>query len=51
MKNGKVVKLFPVKELGLPERYLKPWGSNNHKVVVYKTPDAVICGNDCKNSF
>ncbi len=41
---GNKITLFPVKELGLPDRYLKPWGSDDHKVIVYKTPKAVIWG-------
>jgi peroxisomal coenzyme A diphosphatase NUDT7 len=46
--NGKHVTLLPVKELGLPERYSTPWGSNNHKVIVYKTPKAMIWGLTAK---
>ncbi|HBM15038.1 MAG TPA: CoA pyrophosphatase [Lentisphaeria bacterium] len=46
--NGNIVTLFPVKELGLPDRYLKPWSSDDHKVIVYKTPKAVIWGMTAK---
>ena len=47
-QNGKNVTLLPVKELGLPERYSAPWGSNDHKVIVYKTPKAMIWGLTAK---
>ena len=36
--------LFPVKKLGLPERYEKSWGHKNHKVWVYKVSDETIWG-------
>ena len=36
--------LLPVKELGLPERYSKPWGGREYKVLVYKTPEEIIWG-------
>jgi hypothetical protein len=35
---------LPVKELGLPERYLDPWGDFKIKVHVYKTSQEVIWG-------
>lgn len=34
-EKGNEVELFPVKKLGLPERYSKPWRSEKHKVLVY----------------
>jgi len=40
--------LFPVKELGLPERYHKPWGGIRLNVFVYKTPEAMIWGLTAK---
>jgi coenzyme A diphosphatase NUDT7 len=43
-KNGKEVVLFPVKELGLPERYHGPWGHSRHRVLVYKTEKGIIWG-------
>lgn len=42
--NGKEVVLLPVKELGLPERYEKPWGGKNYNVYLYNTPEGVIWG-------
>ncbi|MCF7790592.1 MAG: CoA pyrophosphatase [Victivallales bacterium] len=46
-KGGKVT-LLPVKKLGLPEKYTLPWGSNNHKVIVYKSTYPVIWGMTAK---
>jgi 8-oxo-dGTP pyrophosphatase MutT (NUDIX family) len=36
--------LLPVEELGLPERYLKPWGGREYWVLVYKTSEEIIWG-------
>ncbi len=36
--------LLPSKELGLPERYQKPWGGYKSKVYVYQTEEGVIWG-------
>jgi peroxisomal coenzyme A diphosphatase NUDT7 len=47
-QDGNHVTLLPVRELGLPERYSTPWGSNNHKVIVYKTPNGMIWGITAK---
>lgn len=35
---------FPAKELGLPERYWKPWGGIRHTVYVYQLGSRVIWG-------
>jgi 8-oxo-dGTP pyrophosphatase MutT (NUDIX family) len=35
---------FPAKELGLPERYWKPWGGIRHPVYVYQIGTRVIWG-------
>ncbi len=35
---------FPTKELGLPERYWKPWGGIRHPVYVYQLGPRVIWG-------
>ncbi len=43
-ENGEEVILLPVKELGLPDKYAKPWGSNHNQVMVYKTPEGIIWG-------
>jgi len=42
--SGKEKVYLPVKELGLPDRYLEPWGEFKLKVYVYKTPEEVIWG-------
>ncbi len=41
---GNEVLLLPSKELGLPERYQKPWGGRKYRVLVYKTDHGVIWG-------
>jgi len=43
-KDGKVIELFPAKQLNLPERYHGKWQVRNQKVFVYKTTDEVIWG-------
>jgi len=42
--SGKEVILLPVKELGLPETYITPWGGKKHRVLVYKTKEGIIWG-------
>ncbi|TDX52927.1 NUDIX hydrolase [Orenia marismortui] len=41
---GEEIKLFPAEELGLPERYRKPWGGRKHKLYLYDTPEGIIWG-------
>jgi len=43
-EDGKKEVHFPVKELGLPENYQKPWGHKRHQVWVYKYDNEVIWG-------
>jgi 8-oxo-dGTP pyrophosphatase MutT (NUDIX family) len=43
-EDGELIALLPVKELGLPEKYSLPWTHGRHRVLVYKTPEAVIWG-------
>ena len=43
-KSGKEVVLFPTKELGLPDRYAKPWGGMRHTIYVYKVKQGIIWG-------
>lgn len=43
-RKGESVTLLPVRELGLPESYEKPWGGLHHRVLVYKTDHGVIWG-------
>ena len=47
--NKKV--LLPVKELGLPDKYLNPWGSNNHNVLVYPTKPEILWGMTAKITY
>jgi len=42
--NGKEVILLPVKELGLPDTYITPWGGKQHRILVYKTKEGIIWG-------
>jgi 8-oxo-dGTP pyrophosphatase MutT (NUDIX family) len=43
-ESGKEVTLLPSKDLGLPDKYQKPWGGNKYRVLVYKTTKGVIWG-------
>ena len=42
--NGNELQLLPVKELGLPKRYARPWTKGKHRILVYKTPEEVVWG-------
>lgn len=42
--EGNEVILLPVEELGLPDRYSKPWGRGSHGVYVYRTAGETIWG-------
>jgi len=43
-ESGKEVTLFPSKDLGLPDKYQKPWGGKKYRVLVYKTDRGLIWG-------
>lgn len=43
-QEGEVVVTFPAKELGLPERYTKPWGNMMSNVFVYRVAGETIWG-------
>ena len=43
-ESGKEVILFPAKELGVPEKYAKPWGGNKHTIFVYRYDGEIIWG-------
>jgi 8-oxo-dGTP pyrophosphatase MutT (NUDIX family) len=43
-KTGEPIVLLPVEQLGLPDRYKKPWGNYLYKVLVYQTDQGVIWG-------
>jgi 8-oxo-dGTP pyrophosphatase MutT (NUDIX family) len=43
-KTGKEIVLFPAGELGLPERYHKPWGGMRHAIYVYEAGRRMIWG-------
>jgi 8-oxo-dGTP pyrophosphatase MutT (NUDIX family) len=43
-KHGEEVILFPAKDLGLPERYHKPWGYRKYSVWAYSTEHGVVWG-------
>ena len=42
--TGKEITLFPARELGLPEKYTKPWGGMKHTIYVYPVPQGLIWG-------
>ena len=50
-ENGNRIDHFPVKELGLPEQYSKPWKRGKHIVLVYKTDQEIIWGITAKLIF
>ncbi|MDC7226881.1 MAG: CoA pyrophosphatase [Spirochaetales bacterium] len=43
-EEGRRVDLFPAHELGLPERYHRPWSHTKNRFVVYKYDGEVIWG-------
>lgn len=47
-KEGKKVNLLPVKQLGLPGRYARPWGEHRRKILIYKTEYGPIWGITAK---
>lgn len=42
--NGNELQLLPVKELGLPNRYARPWTKGRHRILVYRTSQEVVWG-------
>ncbi len=43
-ENGNQVVLLPSRELGLPSRYLKPWGGKEHVIHLYRHGGEIIWG-------
>lgn len=43
-KTGQELITFPAQELGLPDKYTKPWGEFKYPVYVYKTSKGTIWG-------
>ncbi len=43
-EKGEEQILLPVKALGLPERYARPWGGRHYRVLVYPAPEDTIWG-------
>lgn len=43
-EEGIIEKLLPVKELGLPKRYLTSWDTRKHRIFVYNVKDYKIWG-------
>ena len=41
---GEEVTIFPAQELGLPERYTKPWGNVMSNIFVYRVEGVTIWG-------
>jgi len=42
--TGREVVLLPARELGLPEKYAKPWGGRRFRILVYRTPRDLVWG-------
>jgi len=49
--DGETEIIFPVKALGLPERYQKAWGGIRLNVYIYRHPEAIIWGLTAKIIF
>lgn len=43
-KTGREIVLLPARELGLPDKYTKPWGGVKHAIYVYKVEQGTIWG-------
>lgn len=43
-ETGEQIVYLPVRELGLPERYLDPWGNIKQNVYVFRTEHGVVWG-------
>lgn len=43
-EQGEEQILLPVRALGLPERYARPWGGKHYRVLVYQTPEETVWG-------
>jgi 8-oxo-dGTP pyrophosphatase MutT (NUDIX family) len=42
--EGRRTDELPVEELGLPKRYASTWSGQEHRVMLYKTPEAIVWG-------
>jgi hypothetical protein len=47
-KTGEEIVLFPARDLGLPEKYTKPWGNLRHDIYVYNVDQRLIWGITAK---
>ncbi|PKL16151.1 MAG: CoA pyrophosphatase [Spirochaetae bacterium HGW-Spirochaetae-5] len=47
-ETGEEVVYLPVREIGLPERYIDPWGNFKQNVYVFKTDKGVVWGLTAK---
>ncbi len=47
-ENGDEIITFPARELGLPERYTKPWDNRKSKIYTYKVQGEIIWGATAK---
>jgi 8-oxo-dGTP pyrophosphatase MutT (NUDIX family) len=43
-ETGEETVLFPARELGLPERYARPWGNLRHTILLYRVGQETIWG-------
>ncbi|MFZ3101565.1 MAG: CoA pyrophosphatase [Desulfitobacteriaceae bacterium] len=47
-EKGNEITTFPARELGLPEKYTKPWGDRKSQIYVYKVQGEIIWGATAK---
>jgi hypothetical protein len=43
-RTGLETILFPAGQLGLPERYSRPWGATRHRILVYRAGQRMVWG-------
>lgn len=43
-RTGQETILFPAGQLGLPERYTRPWGAGRHRILVYRVGQRMVWG-------
>ena len=43
-RTGQERILLPAEQLGLPERYTRPWGATRHRILVYRVDGHIVWG-------
>ena len=49
--TGQETILFPAGQLGLPERYTRPWGAVRHRILVYRAGQHMVWGMTARLIF